>query len=83
MTELILEYDGLMNLPASKIRLSTDEARAFIPILHEVGQMINPEQLWFWSEEWQVGERQVDDYIRAGNYEVFDTMEEFLRTLGE
>jgi hypothetical protein len=45
--------------------------------------MINPEQLWFWSEEWQVGERQVDDYIRAGNYEVFDTMEEFLRTLGE
>ena len=38
-------------------------------------------QLWFWAEEWQEGERRVDEYIREGNFEEFDTMEEFLRSL--
>jgi len=44
-------------------------------------QAISTNQEWFWTEEWQAGERKVDEYIKLGEYEEFDTMEEFLRTL--
>jgi hypothetical protein len=84
MTELTLEYDGLRIMPASKIRLSSDEAMTSVPIIYEGKvKLIDPEQFWFWTDEWQAGERQVDEYIRAGNYEEFETMEEFLHTLGD
>jgi RecB family exonuclease len=29
-------------------------------------QRLNPEQTWFWTEEWQAGEREVDREIAAG-----------------
>jgi hypothetical protein len=29
-------------------------------------QRLNPEQAWFWTEEWQAGEREVDREIAAG-----------------
>lgn len=41
------------------------------------------DQLWFWTEEWQAGERKVEEYIQDGNVQTFDTAEEFLRTLRE
>ncbi|MFH1907832.1 MAG: hypothetical protein ABIL11_10715 [Chloroflexota bacterium] len=44
-------------------------------------QAVSTNQEWFWKEEWQAGERKVDEYIKLGKYEEFDTMEEFLRTL--
>ena len=39
------------------------------------------DQAWFWTESWQRGERRVDDYIMRGEFEEFDTMDEFLRSL--
>lgn len=44
---------------------------------------IDLSQAWYWTDEWQAGERKVDEYIDAGNFETFDSMEEFLNTLGE
>lgn len=38
-------------------------------------------QAWFWTEEWQAGERAVDEYLAAGDTEEFSTMEEFLASL--
>jgi hypothetical protein len=38
---------------------------------------------WFWTKEWQAGENKVEEYIREGNVQTFDTPEEFLRTLRE
>jgi hypothetical protein len=38
-------------------------------------------QDWFWTNDWQAGERKVDEYINAGVFETFDSMEEFLSTL--
>ncbi|HID64165.1 MAG TPA: AbrB family transcriptional regulator [Anaerolineae bacterium] len=35
-------------------------------------------QAWFWTEEWQAGERAVDEYLAAGDTEEFSTAEEFL-----
>lgn len=39
------------------------------------------EQAWFWTDEWQAGEREVDDHIARGEIESFDSMTEFLETL--
>lgn len=46
-------------------------------------KLVREDQLWFWSEEWQAGERQVDEYIAEGNIQEFDTIEEFLSSLRE
>ena len=45
-------------------------------------EVIDADQAWFWTEEWQEGERKVDEYIAAGDFETFDSIEEFLDTLG-
>lgn len=42
---------------------------------------IDPEQLWFWTEEWQAKEREVDEELRRGDYEVFDNIDDFIDSL--
>jgi hypothetical protein len=42
-----------------------------------------PEQAYFWTSEWQEGEREADEDIRAGRVKRFSTAEEaiaYLRT---
>lgn len=38
-------------------------------------------QEWFWTNEWQAAERAVEEDLAAGDFEIFDTMEEFLEDL--
>lgn len=41
---------------------------------------IDPDQAWFWTEEWQKGEREADEDIRAGRtYGPFDSVEEMMK----
>ena len=40
------------------------------------------DQAWFWTEEWQAGEREAEADLVAGRYQVFDTMEELIDDLG-
>ena len=49
------------------------------PVLHE----IDPEQWWFWTPEWQTGEREVDEEIAAGKGTVYYSTEEFIASLKE
>jgi hypothetical protein len=42
---------------------------------------IDPDQHWFWTDEWQAGERQVDEDLQEGRYEDFDDMESFLESI--
>jgi hypothetical protein len=42
---------------------------------------INPSQAWFWTEEWQAGEREVDANIAAGNLVHFASDADFLAAL--
>ncbi len=44
---------------------------------------VDPEQWWFWTPEWQAGERIVDKELRTGEYEEFDNMDDFLASLAE
>jgi len=43
--------------------------------------LIDPDQLWFWLEDWQKGEREAERDIRAGRVETFETPEEFQKAL--
>lgn len=40
-----------------------------------------PDQWWFWTPEWQEGERQVNCELASGQYEEFETMDDFLKSL--
>jgi hypothetical protein len=42
---------------------------------------IDPEQIWFWSAEWQEREVQADDDLQSGRYETFDNFDDFLIAL--
>jgi hypothetical protein len=43
----------------------------------DVMKRINPDQAWFWTEEWQAGEREVARKVAAGHGQIFVTDEEF------
>jgi hypothetical protein len=42
---------------------------------------IDTSQAWFWTDEWQAGERKVEEYIKSGNIQTFDTIEDFMQSL--
>jgi len=48
---------------------------------HLQQQPVRPGQEWFWTEEWQAAEREVETDLEAGRLDTFDTMEEFLASL--
>src|ERR1700674_4777571 len=47
-------------------------------ILLRPQKVIDASQAWFWTPEWQAGERQVDDQLAAGEGERFDSGGELL-----
>ena len=44
-------------------------------------QLIDKDQTWFWTEEWQAAEREAEDYLRAGQVKEFDTLNELIADL--
>lgn len=38
-------------------------------------------QEWFWTKEWQRGEREANDALRRGDYVEFDNVEDALAEL--
>lgn len=42
---------------------------------------IDPTQTWFWTDEWQAGEKQVDAEYEQGLTEHFDTIDELFNRL--
>ena len=84
-------------LPGVEKMLSTKTSSAFINVTNEhdtASQImyaihpitnkrveINPEQAWFWSPEWLAEEMAVDEELRSGEYEEFDSIEDFIDSL--
>ena len=50
-------------------------------ILLRPGKVIDATQAWFWTPEWQAGERRADEDLAAGRVERFESDEEFLAAL--
>ena len=44
-------------------------------------RLIDATQAWFWTPEWQEGEREVDADLAAGRVERFESDEAFLKAL--
>ncbi len=52
-------------------------------ILLRPRKVIDATQAWFWTPEWQAGERRADEELAAGLGERFESDEEFLAALEE
>jgi hypothetical protein len=63
----------LKSLPPAKLVVVLD----FVSYLTER----DPDQSWFWTPEWQAGERQADEDLQTGNYEDFATMDDLIASL--
>lgn len=50
-------------------------------VLMKPKKLIDASQAWFWTEEWQRGEREASEDIAAGRTELFETSEDFLNSL--
>lgn len=44
-------------------------------------RLVNKSQAYFWTKEWQEGEREADADIKAGRAKVFDSAEELVKDL--
>jgi bifunctional DNA-binding transcriptional regulator/antitoxin component of YhaV-PrlF toxin-antitoxin module len=44
-------------------------------------KLIPADQAWFWTPEWQAGEREAQADLEAGRVETYDSADEFLRAL--
>lgn len=59
------------SLLAREISRSSEQLRRPIP----------DDQAWFWTPEWQAGEREVDTALQQGEFEEFETVEDALAAL--
>ena len=44
-------------------------------------QLIDKDQTWFWTEEWQAAEREAEDDLRTGRVKAFETLDELIADL--
>lgn len=44
-------------------------------------EMVDRSQAWFWSDEWQKGERKVNKEIKQGKIKRFESLNDFLSDL--
>jgi hypothetical protein len=78
---------GSVTLP-KELRARAPKSDLFEVVLRDDGVyelrprlLIDPSQAWFWTEDWQAGERRVDDEYATGRYETFDDAESFIADL--
>jgi predicted DNA-binding protein len=72
------QYNRLRLLSFVAHKPVSEMIREAIEAYLQSDQEIKPGQEWFWSKEWQAKERETEADLAAGNYETFDTMEDFL-----
>ncbi len=44
-------------------------------------KLIDRDQAWYWTAEWQAAEREADEDLRLGHYDDFDTMDDMIADL--
>jgi hypothetical protein len=67
--------------------LTNDKIQEVIDFIHflkskKILREIDPDQLYFWTKEWQEGEKKADEDIKAGRMlGPFDSLEEFKKAI--
>ncbi|RJQ29304.1 MAG: AbrB/MazE/SpoVT family DNA-binding domain-containing protein [Peptococcaceae bacterium] len=46
-------------------------------------KLIPAEQAWFWTREWQAGEKEADEDIATGRVKTFDSVDDLLEELDQ
>jgi hypothetical protein len=69
------------SLNKETLRISPDTAGLLANYLQET-LAATEDQAWFWSKEWQAGERESENDLKAERYRAFDTMEDLVADLG-
>ncbi len=88
MTRMTLRAKGQLTLP-DEIRKAAHltEGDMLEAELTDEGILLRPKKIidatqeWFWSANWQNGEREADQDFATGKMEVFGSSEEFLAAL--
>jgi len=63
-------------------QLPDDAVEGTATLLEQVvRRRIDPEQAWFWTREWQAGEREAESDLAAGRFERFESDDAFLAHL--
>jgi AbrB family looped-hinge helix DNA binding protein len=88
MTRTTLRAKGQVTLPeAIRKAAHLEEGDLLDAEVTEDGILLRPQkviegaQAWFWTSEWQAGEREADTQEAAGSAETFNSGEEFLAAL--
>jgi antitoxin PrlF len=89
MARMTLRAKGQLTLP-EEIRAGAhlEEGDLLEAEITDEGILLRPQkvidatQAWFWSPEWQAGEREADADLVAGRVKMFDSGESFLVALG-
>ena len=68
-----------LNQPGAQVEVIEEESR--IVLIPKVP--VDATQAWFWSPEWQAGERQASREAAEGLGDVFDSADDFLDSLPE
>jgi len=71
----------LASLKGERLEVQPEMAGVLADYLRD-SLAVAEDQTWFWSEEWQDGEREAEADIAAGRFEVFDSMEDLIEDLG-
>ncbi len=62
-----------LEVPADMVGMLADDLRETLAVAED--------QAWFWSEEWQAGEREAEADIAADRVKTFNSMEDLLADL--
>jgi hypothetical protein len=89
--ELVNTLRGCQNPDVTKAdlhdlvdRLPDGAVDGAVILLEEITDgRIDPEQAWFWTQEWQQREREADEDLAAGRVTRFENDEDFLAALDE
>lgn len=90
MTRTTLRAKGQLTLPEEIRRAARLEEGDLLDaeltpdgILLRPQKLIDATQAWFWTPEWQAGEREADGDRAAGTMEIFGSGDEFVTALRE
>ena len=81
---------GVIALPSDlRRRMRVDQPGAQVEVTERADGVVElramtpvpADQAWFWTQEWQRRERQVDDHVNRGEVEVHDSLDGFLAHL--